>query len=71
MPICDHEEADTSQIVHMQDTVKNGSRTCLVRTVDTDVIVILVDKFYFFKTLYAVIDIWVVAFSVRKKYHFN
>ena len=73
MPICDHEEADTRLIVHVQDAVKNGFRTCLVRTVDTDVIVILVGKFYFFKTLCADIDIW-VAFGTGKHfmyYHIN
>ena len=69
-PICDHEEADTRLIVHVQDAVKNGSRTCLVRIVDTDVIVILAGKFYFFKTQ---IDIW-VAFGAGKHlmyYHNN
>ena len=73
MPICDHEEADTRLIVHVQDAVKNSFRTCLVRTVDTDVIVILVGKLYFFKTLCADIDIW-VAFGAGKHfmyYHIN
>ena len=73
MSICDHEEADTRLIVHVQDAVKNGSRTSFFRTVDTDVIVILVGKLYFLKTLCADINIW-VAFGAGKHfmyYHIN
>ena len=43
---CDHEEADTGLLVHVIDLLNAGCSTCLVRTVDTDVVVILVGKFH-------------------------
>ena len=42
MPRCDHEEADTWIIVHVRDSLQR------IRTDDTDVIVILIGKFYSF-----------------------
>ena len=45
MPQCDHEEADTRIVVHIADALKKGLSTFLVRTVDTDVIVILIARF--------------------------
>ena len=47
MQPCDHEEADTRMLVHLQDALRDGATTCLVRTVDTDVVVILIGKFPF------------------------
>ncbi|KAG0719349.1 hypothetical protein GWK47_050662 [Chionoecetes opilio] len=46
MPPCDHEEADTRIVVHLQDALESGCTTCLVRTVDTDVLVILIGKYH-------------------------
>ncbi len=46
MPSCDHEEADTRLIVHIVDALNKRQSTFLVRTVDTDVVVILVGKFF-------------------------
>ena len=46
MQACNHEKADARILVHLQDALNNGATTCLVRTVDTDVIVIIVGKFY-------------------------
>ena len=37
-----HEEADTRLFLHMADAVKKGYRTLLVRTVDTDVVVVAI-----------------------------
>ena len=48
---CDHEEADTRLVVHLVDALKNGCRTCLIRTVDTDVVVIIIGKFFHLLTL--------------------
>jgi len=41
MPPCDHEEADTRICVHLQGALEKGARKVLVRTVDTDVIIVL------------------------------
>ena len=39
---CSHEEADTSLFLHVADGVKKGYRKLLVRTVDTDVVVVAI-----------------------------
>ena len=46
MSQCNHEEADTRIIIHVQDSLQRGSDTIMVRTVDTDVVVLLVGHFY-------------------------
>ena len=66
MPLCDHEEVDTRLIVHIVDALNKGQSTCLVRTVDTDVVIILVGKFFYLTRLDSAADIW-VAFGVRKE----
>ena len=47
---CDHEEADTRIALHLYDAINRGARNVLVRTVDTDVIVILIGLFFFTST---------------------
>ena len=37
MQVLEHEE-DTRMLLHLQNALTNGSSTCLVRTVDTDVV---------------------------------
>ena len=39
---CNHEEADTRIIIHLLDALEHGYSTCLVHTVDTDVVIILI-----------------------------
>lgn len=60
-------------MIHLLDSLEHGSSTCLVRTMDTDVVVILIGKFHALLTKYPAADIW-VAFGTRKNYtyhHFN
>lgn len=45
MPKCSHEEADTRIIVHVKHALFNGMKNIEVRTVDTDVVVILTGHF--------------------------
>ena len=45
MPECDHEEADIRVCLRLKDGLEKGARTVILRTVDTDVIVILVGQF--------------------------
>ena len=67
---CSHEEADTRIVVHVLDSVQVGdARTVQVRTVDTDVIVILVGKFHDLQAHKSDIDIW-VAFGMGKHFSF-
>ena len=39
---CSHEEADTRMLLHVADAVQKGMRTAVIRTVDTDVVVLAV-----------------------------
>ena len=68
--VCNHEEADTRIIVHLQDAIANGEPvTALIRTVDTDVVVILIGKFFNLKRInktckYGLLLGWVRVFSL-------
>ena len=44
---CTHEEADKRLILHAADAVRRGYTKAMVRTVDTDVVVIAVAKFQY------------------------
>ena len=69
----DHEEADTRIVLHVHDSLERGSRKIMIRTVDTDVIVILIGHFYSIVDHYPDADIW-VAFGTGKHfryYHLN
>ena len=39
---CSHEEADTRMMVHVADAVEKGQTSIMIRTVDTDVVVLTV-----------------------------
>lgn len=69
MANCNHEEADTRIIVHLLHALQHGSVTVLVRTVDTDVVVILVGKFKQLKEVNGNLDVW-VAFGMGKTFSF-
>ena len=46
MRSCNHEAKDTQILVHVKDALAKGGRSVLVRTVDTDVLVILITQFH-------------------------
>ena len=46
MSICNHEEADTRIAVHILHALEQGMKIIKVRTVDTDVITILVGAYF-------------------------
>lgn len=48
---CDHEEADTKIILHIIHALKTGLKTVLVKSVDSDIIVILIYHFEYFQQL--------------------
>ena len=62
MPECNHEEADTRMLIHLQDALD----TCLVRTVDTDVIVIIVD---YLREQHPAADVW-IAFGTGRNFRY-
>ena len=46
MPNCNHEEADTRIVVHVLYALQQRLTTVQVRTVDTDVVVVLIGVFH-------------------------
>lgn len=69
MEQCDHEEADSRMCVHLKDALDKDARSILVRTVDTDVIVILTGLFFHLYPAYPGLDIW-VAFGMGKYFQY-
>ena len=68
MPSCNHEEADTRVVVHLYNSLEPCEKT-LVRTVDTDVVVILIGKFADLYAINCAADIW-VAFGTGRYFRF-
>ncbi len=69
MPDCNHEEADTRIVVHILLALEQGMETVKVRTVDTDVVVILAGAFHELLVTQPLADIW-IAFGRSKNYRF-
>ena len=69
MQNCNHEEADTSIVVHVLHALTHGAKTILVRTVDTDVVVILAGTFHDLVATQPLASIW-VAFGMDNNYRF-
>ena len=61
---CDHEEGDTRIAFHLYDAVKKGATKILVRTVDTDILVILIGLL---SNLHPDTHIW-IAFGTGKNF---
>ena len=69
----DHEEADSRICLHVHNDLKEGATTGLVRTVDSDVVVILVGIFHDLVQYYPGMQFW-VDFGTGKQfryYHVN
>lgn len=68
-----HEEADSRISLHVHDTLRKGATSILVRTVDTDVVVNLVEFFYCLSNQYPDLDLWVGFGTGRhfRYYHIN
>lgn len=58
---CNHEEADTRIMLHVKDAVQTGMRQIMIRTVDTDVVVIAISIVHKLNIL----TLW-IAFGVGK-----
>lgn len=66
---CNHEEADTRIVVHVLHALEAGLTTIVVRTVDTDVVIILVGKFHDMYLRNPQAEIW-VAFGMGTHFSF-
>ncbi len=69
MADCNHEEADTRIVIHVYDALKKRAKKVLVRTVDTDVVVILIGQFYNIVSQDSEEEIW-VAFGIGKQFRY-
>ena len=69
MTNCNHEEADTRVVVHILNALEQGMKSVKVRTVDTDVVIILAGAFYKLCQTQPLADIW-IAFGMSKNYRF-
>jgi len=63
-----HEEVNTRIILHLKDMVDNGLKYIVIRSVDTDVLVL--DIYYFFKLSDKNLETFWVAFNTGKKYRY-
>lgn len=62
---CTHEEADTRLFLHASDCAREGHKKVMVRTVDTDVVVLAISTF----PSLDVDEMW-IAFGVGKQYRY-
>lgn len=62
---CTHEESDSRMMVHVADAVTNGHTSIVIRTVDTDVVVLAVAVLYKLKLQ----ELW-IAFGTGKTFRF-
>jgi hypothetical protein len=69
MESCTHEEADTRIVIHVRHAVEHGAKTVVVRTVDTDVVVILLGLLSSLFSASGLFKLW-VAFGSGKKFRF-
>ena len=56
-------------LVHLLDAIANGATTCLVHTVNTDVVVIIAGKLHVLLEEHPASDIW-VAFETGKNFRY-
>ena len=66
-PACTHEEADTRVIIHLLHAAATGHKKIVIRTVDTDILIILIGQFHLIRDQYEDIDVS-VAFGTGKDY---
>ena len=69
MQVCNHEEADTRIFVHVRDAVEHGAQNVLIRTVDTDVVVIAVVKYSNLCLIRPDVSVW-MAFGMGKNFQY-
>ena len=59
MPTSSHEEADSRMFVHLLDALEEGNNKIMLRTVDTDVVVICLGKFHNLKASFPDSEVWI------------
>lgn len=61
---CSHEEADTRILLHVKDAMNSGFKDVMIRTVDTDVVVLAVAHFQNLENLEKLL----IAFGTGKEF---
>ena len=69
METCNHEETDSRLLVHVRDAVNRGAKNVMIRTVDTDVVVIAVSDLSKLQELEPDVHIW-IAFDMGKNFQY-
>ena len=59
MQVTNHEEADTRICLHVQDALRKGAASVIVSTVDTYIVVILLDVFTVLTAITSSFKLWV------------
>ena len=65
----DHEEADTRIVLHVIDALRRGANKIIIRTVDSDDVIILIGQFYIVIDEYPNAVLW-VAFGTGKHFRY-
>ena len=52
MPACTQEEADARVIIHLLHAAATGHKKIVIRTVDTDILIILIGQFHLIRDQY-------------------
>ncbi|VDI11065.1 Hypothetical predicted protein [Mytilus galloprovincialis] len=63
---CTQEEADTRMMLHVNDAVADGHKCVMIRTVDTDVVVIAISVL---QKIESILELW-IAFGVGKNFRY-
>ena len=69
MQNCDHEESDSRVVVHMLNALQHNLSNICIRTVDSDVICILISTFFNLLEIYPALNIW-VAFGTSSNFRY-
>ena len=64
---CNHEEADTRMLVHVEHSLVNGANQIGINSEDTDVLIILLGFFHQLQSKYNFSDV-VIDFNRTKRY---
>ena len=59
MPPCSHEEADSRIMVHILDALEEGNNSFMIRTVDTDIVIICMGRFHAIHQMYPDYHLWI------------
>ena len=62
---CNHEEADTRVILHALDAARKEACKILIRTIDTDIVILAIAYFFSIQAK----EVW-IAFGTGKKFRY-